>query len=114
VPTPLAQALERVGADLPELPAHYDFRGILLEEIRGEWRPLAKEIVKLAKAGNPQTLRLITQFALEGEDDDSAARWWQMVLAGVVVRRAANDEAPEGVAGRVGGRAPDDGAALAE
>jgi hypothetical protein len=101
-----------MDVQLPELPPRYDFRGVLVEEVKGEWRPIAKEIVKLAKGGNAQMLRLVLHVVLEGEEDDSAAAWWQMILAGAMARREADAEPPEGEDGLVDGLASDDAARL--
>jgi hypothetical protein len=82
-----------------------------MKEVQKEWPAIAREVVKLAKGGNPTTLRQVLQIVLEG-DDDSAARYWQILLAGAAQSRAARaDSAPGDSANRL---ATDDAAELSE
>jgi hypothetical protein len=107
----LERALRPLGGQLPPLPTAYAFRDVLLQEVQKEWPAIAKEVVKLAKAGNPTTLRQVLQIVLEG-DDDGAARYWQILLAGAAQSRAARAAPPAGDSAN--GLATDDAAELSE
>lgn len=107
VPTPFEQVLRSKATTLPQLPAVFNFRGILLDEIKPDWAAICRQIVKLAKAGQPQMLRQVTQIVLEGDDDDSAARFWQIVVAGAAESRATRPDAAVGDPAD-GPAAPDD------
>jgi hypothetical protein len=100
-PAPLAKALARVGADLPPLPASYDFRRVLLTEIESQWATLAKDVVRQART-QPAILRQVLQLVLEGEDDDSALQFWQLVMASAAQRHRPDgeglDAAPDSLA----------------
>lgn len=81
---PVAKALAAIPMPMVKPPTH-NFRTILLETVGPEWKAISRQLVKLAKEGDKQAIRLIASYALgtprELEEDTGASGFWNAILA---------------------------------